>query len=96
MGITIFDLFNEIMTEEDMKRFLITNGITEEFFGHGLALRSLLQMIELSPAITNTTVVQGSKFTKPTHYFKKSLKSFILNRIKFLILIQKFLLKNVT
>ena len=72
MGITIFDLFNEIMTEEDMKRFLITNGITEEFFGHGLALRSLLQMIELSPAITNTTVVQGSKFTKLTLYhFRK-------------------------
>ena len=65
MGITIFDLFNEIMTEEDMKRFLFTNGINEEFFGHGLALRSLLQMIELSPVITNTTVVSNSNTEQP-------------------------------
>jgi hypothetical protein len=49
MGITVFDLFNEIITEEDMKRFLHKNNVVEEYFGAGLILRTFLQMIDMVP-----------------------------------------------
>ena len=49
MGITVFDLFNEIITGEDMKRFLQQHGVKEDYFGAGLILRTFLQMLEIAP-----------------------------------------------
>ena len=56
MGITVFDLFNEIITGEDMKRFLKDQKIKEEYFGAGLVLRTFLQMVELSPKSVSTNL----------------------------------------
>lgn len=48
MGLTIFDLFREIMSEKDMKYFLLSHGIKERFDGNSLALRCLLLLMDLS------------------------------------------------
>ena len=48
MGLTIFDLFREIMSEKDLKYFLLSNGITDHFDGNSLALRSMLLLMDLS------------------------------------------------
>ena len=45
MGITIFDLFSEIIEESDMKKFLEINGIKEQFTGAGLVLRTFLAIL---------------------------------------------------
>jgi len=59
MGITVFDLFNEIMTVEDMVRFLKQNQVEGEYFGAGLVLRTFIQMLDMTPTmarVDNTTV----------------------------------------
>ncbi len=48
MGLTIFDLFREIMTEKDMKYFLLSHGIKDRYDGNSLALRCLLLLMDLS------------------------------------------------
>lgn len=48
MGLTIFDLFREIMSEKDLKYFLLSHGITDQFDGNSLALRSMLLLMDLS------------------------------------------------
>ena len=48
MGITVFDLFNEIMTVDDMGRFLKQNRVEGEYFGAGLVLRTFLQMLDMT------------------------------------------------
>ncbi|CAG5082854.1 Oidioi.mRNA.OKI2018_I69.PAR.g10221.t1.cds [Oikopleura dioica] len=48
MGLTIFDLFREIMSEKDLKYFLLSHGITDHFDGNSLALRSMLLLMDLS------------------------------------------------
>jgi hypothetical protein len=48
MGLTIFDLFREIMSDKDMKYFLLSHGIKDRFDGNSLALRCLLLLIDLS------------------------------------------------
>ena len=53
MGITVFDLFNEIITIDDMKRFLQIHDVKEDYFGAGLIIRAFLQMIDISPGFSN-------------------------------------------
>ena len=48
MGITVFDLFGEILTNEDMKSLLSRNGIPpENYEGTRLAIRCLLLLLDL-------------------------------------------------
>ena len=48
MGITVFDLFGEILTNEDMKGLLSRNGISpENYEGTRLAIRCLLLLLDL-------------------------------------------------
>lgn len=48
MGITIFDLFGEILTPDDMKGLLQRNGIApENYEGTRLAIRCLLLLLDL-------------------------------------------------
>ena len=48
MGLTIFNLFREIMSEKDMKYFLLSHGIKDNFDGNSLPLRCLLLLMDLS------------------------------------------------
>merc|ERR1712131_2900 len=48
MGLSIFDLFNEVINTEDMKLFLTQHQVLGDFSGPALIIRCFLQMIELS------------------------------------------------
>ena len=48
MGITVFDLFNEIITEYDMQKFLDENSISGVFSGASLILRAFLLMVDMA------------------------------------------------
>ena len=48
MGITVFDLFGEIMTVDDMHRFLKKMGVNEGYSGAALILRSFLVLMDLN------------------------------------------------
>ena len=51
MGVTIFDLFGEILTPNDMKGLLQRNGIApENYEGTRLAIRCLLLLLDLGKA----------------------------------------------
>ena len=48
MGVTVFDLFGEILTPDDMKGLLVRNGISpDNYEGTRLAMRCLLLLLDL-------------------------------------------------
>ena len=60
MGVTVFDLFNEIITRNDMIRFISDNGITEQDYeGAALILRCFLLLMDLNKA--NIATRQGNE-----------------------------------
>ena len=60
MGITVFDLFNEIIAEDDMHKFLKDKGpkgiAEKDYNGAALVLRCFLLLVDLSNGIKQTTV----------------------------------------
>ena len=49
MGVTVFDLFNEVLSQSDLESFLHSHGINYgDYRGHGLILRSFLLLVDLS------------------------------------------------
>ena len=56
MGITVFDLFGEIMTVDDMHRFLKKMGVNEGYSGAALILRSFLVLMDLNKVCDSVQV----------------------------------------
>lgn len=48
MGVTMFDLFGEIMTESDMKHFLNSHGVREQFRPGALSVRCFILLMDLN------------------------------------------------
>ena len=64
MGITVFDLFGEIMTVDDMHRFLKKMGVNEGYSGAALILRSFLVLMDLNKvrSLSISLVTDRAKF----------------------------------
>ena len=48
LGLSIFDLFNEVLTADDMQKFLKQNNVFENHFGAGLIIRTLLLILDFA------------------------------------------------
>ena len=54
MGVTVFDLFNEVLSQTDLESFLHSHGINYgDYRGHGLILRSFLLLVDLCKNISS-------------------------------------------
>ena len=82
MGITVFDLFGEIMTVDDMHRFLKKMGVNEGYSGAALILRSFLVLMDLNK-VCDSVQVHGPRTLGRWVVFYRALLIF-LSKLRFM------------
>ena len=71
LGLSVFDLFNEVLTADDMLRFLAQNNVEENHFGAGLIVRTFLLMIEFATGMIINMLSPAQIVSPPFNSFPR-------------------------